>query len=168
VSAAGSVALAVGAGALIGATLAGIAVWRYRDAQCSARINAEHAASAQALAAQVQTARAHDQAWTAARDKMEIDHAQALADLAAQAAASRAAVAARGLHDPGRRAATCRVVPGTAGAAAGSAAAPSDSRLSDEASGFLQTEADRADQCAVLARTCHDYAVSVGALRGGS
>jgi len=60
VSAAGSVALAVGAGALAGATLAGIAVWRYQDAQCSAQISTEHAASAQALAAQVQTARVHE------------------------------------------------------------------------------------------------------------
>jgi hypothetical protein len=152
--------LSVMAGALAGFGLA----WSWQESRYEAAIAAIKAEAAETLATQTEAVRQADRAWIATRDKMETDHAQALALVSQEAAAARAAVAAAGgLRDPGRRPGGGCPVPGAAQPAAGPDGATADSRLSDAAAGFLFDQAERADRLAVLAATCHDYAVAVQA-----
>ena len=69
--------------------------------------------------------------------------------------------AVKRLRDPYRKPADCGVLPKAATAASGTVDAAAPGELSEELSGFLKQQAYEADQVAVYAQTCHEWAMNL-------
>jgi hypothetical protein len=155
------------AGSLFGGYEYGEHVQRTADQVAADQLKIDAAAQLQSQTAKVDTL---NQTLAEASNKAEkdaLDHAQALKDIAARSGA--AVAAAGGLHDPGRRGVgggcPASHAPGTAADHAGAATA---ARLSDELTGFLFREADRADQVVVRLQACENYSTELrAAVNGG-
>ncbi len=108
------------------------------------------------LQAETVKTKAAEEAAAVAANEIEQDtrsHEQILAD--AKTTSDAAIALAGGLRDPGRRGDGCKAaVDHAATAALNNGAAAAYSRLSDQASQFLLSEADRADEVVVRLHAC--------------
>lgn len=117
--------------------------------------------SAKALQAANDKALATERTLQTIKDNLEKQNAQAQNAIDAVHLANIRLAATKRMRDPGYRPTDCRAVPKDPGTSSSAPAPATAGELSDELAQFLIAESYRADQSAIYAKTCHDWAMSV-------
>lgn len=124
----------------------------------AAQLKAERASNKALAAANAKAAKSDERFSAIQQDMEKKQHEnQAIIDTTRKQLAS-----IKRLRDPGYRVASCSELPKGAAASGGATDATSPGYISNEFTEFLQEQAYAADQVAVYAKTCHDWAVSIG------
>lgn len=117
--------------------------------------------SAKALQEANDKALATERTLQTIKDNLESQNVQAQRSINAIHTANIRLAAAKRLRDPGYRAPNCRAVPKDTKPTSSDTVAAAGGELSDQLTNFLLSESYRADQAAIYAKTCHDWAMSV-------
>lgn len=134
----------------------------HKSKQCAATVESIRLAQQAALSDALTAARFKDAQAAQQSAALLIKYEEAKNALNTQAIDNRRLVRERGgMRDPGASGAACAGVPTNPVAAASAANQTNTARLSDEATEFLLSEAERADQCAAALTAAHDYAVQI-------
>lgn len=117
--------------------------------------------SARALHEANDKARATERTLQTIKDKLEVQNVQSQKAIDAVHAANIHLAATKRLRDPYHHTTSCRAVPKDTKPTSSDTVAATGGQLSEELTNLLLSESYRADQAAIYAKTCHDWAMSV-------
>lgn len=151
----------------IGILLGGLTAWhftaKYKDATWEASIAKQKSGAATELQAATERAIKAERAQNELSTQLEVQHVESQKQLDNVLADNRKLSAKLGgLRDPGRRASCSSAVPASTTTTGRAQDTTTDSRLSNEASGFLLEFARDADRAAEYANTCHNWVEQIG------